>query len=256
MLILLHLEELLAGNPRSLVSFMHANIELGILLPIKEVGELCEKYDALFQCDTVQTMGHFTIRSAKDKPAFCKAAPLINFMDPKGVGFLYINNKVRIHPLIYGGAQERNMRGGTENVYGIVGLAKALEMAYAHLEEEQQYITGLKQYMIEQLRNHVPGVEFNGDRRLKANHFYTVLSVSFPPSEIKEMLLFNLDIAGVAVSGGSACSSGSDVGSHVLKAINADPDRPSVRFSFSKYNTKEELDFAVDKVRELYSVKV
>lgn len=250
---IVHLEELLTGNGRSLVSLMHANNELGNLLSIKEVGELCKKYNAVFHSDTVQTMGHYKFDLQKLNVNFASCAAH-KFHGPKGVGFLYINSNVRIQPFIYGGAQERNMRGGTENVYGIVGLAKAFELAYNRMEADQQYITGLKQYMIKKLRSHIPGVEFNGDTTAKA--LYTVLNVSFPSTDINEMLLFNLDIAGIAVSGGSACSSGSDVGSHVLKAINADPNRPSVRFSFSKHNTKEEIDFTLEKLSELFAVKV
>ena len=146
------------------------------------------------------------------------------------------------------------MRGGTENVYGIVGLAKALQIANEHLTEHQQHIKKLKDYMVEKLREGIPGVEFNGDTL--GNSLYTVLNVCLPPSDIAEMLLFNLDINGVAASGGSACSSGSEIGSHVLTALNVSPDRPSVRFSFSKYNTKEEIDYAVEKLKEMFEVKV
>ena len=147
------------------------------------------------------------------------------------------------------------MRGGTENVYGIVGLAKALELASSHMEEHKQHILGLKKYMLETLVENIPGIQFNGDSA-NENSLYTVLNVAFPPTENSEMLLFNLDIAGIACSGGSACSSGSNAGSHVLKAVYGDVDRPSVRFSFSKYNTKEEIDFVVEKQKELYVVKV
>ena len=146
------------------------------------------------------------------------------------------------------------MRGGTENVYGIVGLAKALELCYAHLDEHQRHILDLKKYMVEKLNESIPGVEYNGDTLGDA--LYTVLNVSFPPSDIAEMLLMNLDINGVAASGGSACSSGSDVGSHVLTALGVNPDRPSVRFSFSKYSTKEEVDYTMEKLKEMFAVKV
>jgi cysteine desulfurase len=169
---------------------------------------------------------------------------------PKGIGFLHVNHKVKIKPFIYGGSQERNMRGGTENVYGIVGLAKALEIAYAHMEEHQNYIQALKSYMIGQLKDNIPGIEFNGEID-PAKSLYTVLNVSFPCSDMADMLLFNLDIAGISASGGSACSSGSNIGSHVLTAIGGDPNRPAVRFSFSKYNTKEEVDYTVSKLKEL-----
>ena len=249
-----HLEELLKSNERSLVSLMHANNELGNVLPLKEVGELCKKYDALFHSDTVQTMGHFPIDVKETNVHFITCAAH-KFHGPKGIGFLFISNKVKIHPFIFGGAQERNMRGGTENVYGIVGLAKALELATGHMEEHHKHILGLKKYMIGKLVENIPGIQFNGDSASDES-LYTVLNVAFPPSENSEMLLFNLDIAGIACSGGSACSSGSNAGSHVLKAIYGEVDRPSVRFSFSKYNTKDEIDFVIEKLKELYAVKV
>jgi cysteine desulfurase len=248
-----HLEELLKNNERSLVSLMHANNEIGNLLPIKKVGEICAKYDAIFHSDTVQSMGHYPFNLQELNVHFITCAAH-KFHGPKGVGFLYINSKVKIHPFIFGGAQERNMRGGTENVYGIVGLAKALQIANEHMTEHQDYIKDLKDYMTERIRESIPGVEFNGDTL--GNSLYTVLNVCLPPTDVAEMLLFNLDINGVAASGGSACSSGSEIGSHVLTALNVNPDRPSVRFSFSKYNTKEEIDYAVEKLKEMFEVKV
>jgi cysteine desulfurase len=249
-----HLEELLKNNERSFVSIMHANNEIGTLSDMERIGDLCEAYNAIYHCDTVQTMGHYKHDLSKLKAHFvvCSAHKLHG---PKGVGFLHISHRIKIKPLIYGGAQERNMRGGTENIYGIVGLAKALEMAYAEMEQHQQHIQGLKTYMIDQLKESVPGVEFNGETSPETS-LYTVLNVSFPEMEMADMLLFNLDIAGVSASGGSACSSGSDIGSHVLTAIGASPVRPSVRFSFSKNTTKAEIDFTVAKVRELCTVKV
>lgn len=245
-----HLEELLKSNERSFVSLMQANNEIGTLTDIERVGNLCEQYDAIFHCDTVQTMAHYPHVLNQLKVHFLTCAAH-KFHGPKGVGFLYINHKIKIKPLIYGGAQERNMRGGTENVYGIAGLAKALELAYANMEDKQQYIQGLKTYMIEQLEANVPGIQFNGETAPN-NSLYTVLNVSFPETDIADMLLFKLDIAGISVSGGSACSSGTDIGSHVLTAIGASTSRPSVRFSFSKYNTKQEIDFVVEKLQELY----
>src|SRR5688572_24376083 len=250
---LANLEELLASNDRSLVSLMHANNELGNLLPIKKVSELCQKYSAIFHTDTVQTMGHYAF-NVQEVPVDFLTCAAHKFHGPKGVGFLYINSNVKIHPFIFGGAQERNMRGGTENVYGIIGLAKAMEIAHEHMAEHQEYIKGLKDYMVEKLKEQVPGIEFNGDTL--GNSLYTVLSVSFPPGDLGETLLFNLDMAGIACSGGSACSSGSNTGSHVLTALGASPDRPAVRFSFSKYNTKKDIDFAVEKLKELFAVKV
>jgi len=244
-----HLEELLKDNPRSFVSLMHANNELGTLTDLEHVGDICEKYNAILHSDTVQTMGHYVHDVKKLKAHFIVCAGH-KLHGPKGVGFIYVNHTVKISPLIFGGAQERNMRGGTENVYGIVGLAKALEVAYAEMEEHQTYIQGLKTYMKEKLLSEVPGIDFNGETEPEKS-LYTVLNVCFPEMEMSDMLLFNLDINGVSASGGSACSSGSNIGSHVLTAIGADPNRPSVRFSFSKNNTREEIDYVVEKVKQI-----
>ena len=249
-----HLEELLKNSTeKTLVSLMHANNEIGNLLSIKMVGELCGKYNAFFHCDTVQTMAHYPFDLKEINVHFITCAAH-KFHGPKGVGFLYINHRVKINPFIFGGAQERNMRGGTENVYGIVGLAKAMEIAYSHVEEHQQQISDLKKYMAGQLMSTIKGLQFNGDSN--GNSLYTVLNVAFPPTDFSEMLLFNMDIAGIACSGGSACSSGSNSGSHVLRALYDNADRPSIRFSFSKYSTKEEIDVVVEKLKELYSEKV
>ncbi len=248
-----HLETLLTDNERSFVSLMHANNEIGTLTDINLVGELCEKYNAIFHCDTVQTMGHYPhdLSSLKAHFIVCAAHKLHG---PKGVGFLYVNHKVKIKPMIYGGSQERNMRGGTENLYGIIGLAKALEIAYSEMDEHQQHIQGLKSYFIDQLTANIPGVAFNGETASEKS-LYTVLNVSFPATDIADMLLFNLDITGISASGGSACSSGTDIGSHVLNGIGADPTRPAVRFSFSKYTTKEEIDFVIEKLKQLFNTK-
>lgn len=248
-----HLEELLKNNPRSLVSLMHANNELGTLNDIDRIGELCKQYNAIFHCDTVQAIGHFPHDLIKTHVDFISCAAH-KFHGPKGVGFIYISNRLKISPLITGGAQERNMRGGTENAYGIIGLAKALELAYHEMEEDKKHITGLKKYMIKKITEEIPGTKFNGNTG--DNSLYTVLNVSLPPHQGKEMILFNLDIAGIAASGGSACSSGSEIGSHVLAGIHADPERPAVRFSFSRYNTKEEVDYCVEKLKELFAVNV
>ena len=249
-----HLEQLLKENERSFVSLMHANNELGTLTDIVRVGNLCETYHAIYHCDTVQTMGHYVhdVRKLKAHFIVCAAHKLHG---PKGVGFLYVNNSIKISPMIYGGAQERNMRGGTENVYGIVGLAKALEMAYASMEEHQYHIQSLKSYLKEKLETEVRGIAFNGETDPE-NSLYTVLNVSFPEMDMGDMLLFNLDINGISASGGSACSSGSSIGSHVLTGIAADPGRPSIRFSFCKYNTKDELDFVVEKVKHIVEQNV
>jgi len=249
-----NLEELLKNNPRSLVSLMHANNEIGTLLPIKEVGELCEKYNAVFHSDTVQTMGHYPI-DLKDIKVHFIACAAHKFHGPKGVGFLYINHLHKISPFIHGGAQERNMRGGTENVAGIVGLAKALEICFNEMYEHQKHIMGLKDYMREQLIQNIPDVAFNGETAHEKS-LYTVLNCCFPNHPDAEMVLFNLDISGIAASGGSACSSGSNQGSHVLRGLGIDMERPSVRFSFSKYNSKEEIDFVVKKLVDIFQVKV
>jgi cysteine desulfurase len=250
---LIHLEQLLKENGRTLVSLMHANNEIGNLLPLKEVGEICSTYNAIFHSDTVQTMGHYEMDLQKIKIHFVTCAAH-KFHGPKGVGFLYVSSSVKIHPMIYGGGQERNMRGGTENLYGIIGLAKALEIALRDMDDHQKHITCIKNYMVEKLKAEIPVIEFNG--ACQDNCLYTVLNVRFPHTENAEMLLFNLDIAGIAASGGSACTSGSDIGSHVLRGIGSDVTRPSVRFSFSKYNTKEEVDYTVAKLKELFSVNV
>ncbi len=243
------LVELLNSNPRTFVSIMHANNEIGNLNDIHRIAELCQKYNAIFHSDTVQTMGHYPHDLTQLKIDFVTGAAH-KFHGPKGVGFLYINANNKIKPLIYGGAQERNMRGGTENVYGIAGLAKALELAYENMDEHHTYIQGLKSYMIDELLKAIPDIGFNGviepDKSL-----YTVLNVSFPCSNLADMLLFNLDIAGISCSGGSACSSGTDIGSHVLNAIKSSAERPSVRFSFCKNNTREEIDFVVKTLKEL-----
>jgi cysteine desulfurase len=248
---LTHLEELLRNNSRSLVTLMHANNEIGNLLPLQQVGELCKQYDAIFHSDTVQTMGHYKHDMQQLHVHFITGAAH-KFHGPKGIGFLYVNHQVKINPLIYGGSQERNMRGGTENVYGIAGLAKALELAYGHMEEHHAHIQGIKDYFIARLNESIPGVGFNGNSA--GDSLYTVLNVLFPKSENAEMLLFNLDIAGISASGGSACTSGSNQGSHVLRGIKSDMERPSVRFSFSKYNTKEEVDYTIEKLATLLKI--
>lgn len=249
-----HLEQLLKENERSLVSLMHANNEIATLTDIEKVGLICEQHNAIFHCDTVQTMGHFPHDLSKLKVHFVVGAAH-KLHGPKGVGFLYINHKIKIKPLIYGGSQERNMRGGTENVYGIAGFAKALQLAYAEMETHKNYILGLKMYMKNQLQENIPDVQFNGETDPEKS-LYTVLNVSFPEMDMGEMLLFSLDIAGIAASGGSACSSGTDIGSHVLTGIGASPDRPAIRFSFSKFNTKEEIDYTVAKLKEVCLDKV
>lgn len=250
---LTQLEELLKqGEPKStLVSLMHGNNEIGTLLNLQKVSELCQQYGAYFHSDTVQTIGYFPFDLQKMKIHFLSGSAH-KFHGPKGIGFLYINSEVHIKPLLDGGAQERNMRAGTENVAGIVGLGKALELAVTHMAENRERISGLKGYMIAKLREHVPGVDFNGDITDEGSN-YKVLSVSLPPNSKNEMMLFNLDMAGIAASGGSACSSGSEKASHVLEAIKADPARKAIRFSFSKYTTTEDIDQAIAVLAKAYA---
>ena len=244
-----HLEQLLQENGKSFVSLMHANNELGTLNDIERIGDICEQYNAIFHSDTVQTMGHYVHDVKKMKAHFIVCAAH-KFHGPKGVGFLYVHHSIKISPMIFGGSQERNMRGGTENVYGIVGLAKAMEIAYTEMDQHHTYIQDLKTYMKDKLVAEVPGISFNGETDPEKS-LYTVLNVSFPEMDMADMLLFNLDIQGISASGGSACSSGSNIGSHVLTGIGVDPNRPSIRFSFSKYNTKAELDYVVEKVKHI-----
>jgi cysteine desulfurase len=243
------LEQLLAGTAeKTLVTLMHANNEIGNILDIHAVGQLCKMYGAIFHSDTVQTVGHFPF-DLRNTPVHFITGASHKFHGPKGVGLLYINENVRIHPYIHGGAQERNMRAGTENVYGIVGFARALELATAGYEADSASIKGLKVYMMEQLKRHLKGISFNGDPLGRS--LYTVLSVSFPKTEKSEMLLFNLDIHHICASGGSACTSGVEQGSHVIRAINNNPNQVTVRFSFSKHNTREQVDQVVARLKEL-----
>jgi cysteine desulfurase len=244
-----HLEQLLATTSvKCLVTLLHANNEIGNLLPLNEVGHLCEKYQAIFHADTVQTVGHYPF-DLRNAPVHFINGSAHKFHGPKGVGILYINENIRIKPYLFGGAQERNMRAGTENVYGIVGFAKALELASANFEKDSGYLLELKTYMVKKLQKTIPGIDFNGD--VLGESLYTVLNISVPKTEKSELLLLNLDIAHICASGGSACTSGVDLGSHVIRAINTNDNKVSVRFSFSKYNTKEEVDVVVQKLRDL-----
>lgn len=246
-----HLESLLHTHPHSFISLMHANNELGNVNDIERISQLAQQYKSIFHSDTVQTMGHFIHDLGKLNIDFIVGSAH-KFHGPKGTGFLYINNRNRIRPLIHGGAQERNMRGGTENVSGIVGMAVALEKAYRNMEEDKKYIESLKRRLIDQLKTKIPGVGFNGNCEDFDKSLYTVVNVSTPVHEINEMILFKLDIEKISVSGGSACSSGTDIGSHVLQYLQVDPDKGHIRFSFSKYNTAEEVDHATDVLKKLF----
>jgi len=243
------LEKLLAESvDQTLVTLMHANNEIGNLLDLEATGALCQKYNAYFHCDTVQTIGHLPIDIKKSKIHFLSASGH-KFNGPKGVGFIFIDENVKIKPLIFGGAQERNMRGGTENIYGIAGIAKALEIAYSEMDNQHNHILGLKEYMKGLLIENFTGIRFNGD--FNGACLFTILNTGFPATFFSDMILFNLDIEGISVSGGSACTSGSDQGSHVLKELNLTENFHSVRFSFGKYNTKAEIDEVISKLKTI-----
>ena len=250
---LAQLEELLKKNPKSLVSLMQGNNEIGNLNDLQRIGQLTQSHGAFFHSDTVQTMGHYT-HDLSTLPVDALVAGAHKFHGPKGVGFLYVRKDKKIHPFIHGGAQERNMRGGTENVIGIIGLAKALEISLEELAAHRSHIEKLKGYFIKKLSQEIPGIAFNGCSADLQKSLYTVLSVSLPPSESNRgMLLFHLDLEGISASGGSACSSGASVGSHVMRALQHPADRDVVRFSFSRFTTMEEIDYTLEKLKGLYS---
>ena len=245
-----HLESILKEPIPTLVSLMHANNEIGTLLPLKEVSVLCRKHNAYFHSDTVQTMGHYTF-DLKDLDVDFLTCAAHKFHGPKGIGFLYCNSKTHLTPMIHGGAQERGFRGGTENIYGIVGLSKAMDLAYQDLSEHQDQVWSLKSHMISEFKKYFDEIDFHGEIS-KEKSLYTVLNVCFPATEKASMLLFTLDLKGIAASGGSACSSGSTKGSHVLDGIDADMNRPNVRFSFSRYTTKKEIDYAIQEIVNIF----
>lgn len=248
-----HLQTLLKNNPKSLVSLMHANNEIGNLNDLDKIGELCEEFDAFFHSDTIQTIGKYKIDLQRLKLHFLTGSAH-KFHGPNGIGFMYIKGDVKINPFIIGGAQERNMRGGTENYSGIVGMSKALEIAYRDMDANRLFIQNLKDNMIESLNQMIEGLVFNGESANPEKSLYSVLNVGFPQSSDNDMLLFNLDINNISVSGGSACSSGSNIGSHVLTTLKTDPDQGAVRFSFSKFNTLKEVKYVTEKLASFFKV--
>ncbi|HNW98815.1 MAG TPA: cysteine desulfurase family protein [Bacteroidales bacterium] len=243
-----HLEELLKGKEKSLVCLMHVNNEIGNILPIKDVANICNSNNALFLCDTVQSMGKIVndLRNINVDFAVCSAH---KFHGPKGIGFLYLREGVKLQPMLHGGGQERNMRSGTENIYGIAGLAKAFEVAHRNLDKNISQIKSLKANMVQLLKKNIPDVAFNGES--EENGIYHILNVVFPRTKKSDMLLYNLDIEGIAASGGSACNSGSISASHVLREIKSPEDRTSIRFSFSKYNTVEEIEKTIEILKKI-----
>ena len=249
---LAHLQTLLNSTTKPLVSLMHANNEIGNIIDIETVGQMVHQAGGIFHCDTVQTMGQYRFDLSQGHIDFLAGAAH-KFNGPKGVGFIYINKKNRIHPQITGGAQEREMRGGTENVIGIVGLVKALEIAYREMAAKKAHLENIKGLMIQLLRESIPDISFNGDA--EGNSLYTVLSVSLPPNEAGSMILFNLDLAGISASGGSACSSGATGGSHVINCLYPGTNRTTVRFSFGKQNTEDDIRFTVNQLANWYGQK-
>lgn len=244
------LEGILKKNPNALVSLMHGNNEVGNILDLKRVSKLCRENKALFHSDMVQTVGKLPINLQEIDIDFISGSGH-KFHGPKGVGFLYINANNKLTPYLIGGAQERNMRGGTENVAGISGLAHALTLATAAMSERKTHILALKTYLKQELESSFKGIEFNGMSGNLDNSLYHILNASFPAHPDNEMLLFSLDIEGICVSGGSACSSGTDIGSHVLEALNIQDERANVRFSFSEQNTMEEIDKTITVLKRI-----
>ena len=243
-----HVQALLkVSTAKTLITLMHGNNEIGNLLDLDAVAQMAKAHGAVFHSDTVQTVGHFPFDLRKSPIDFITGGGH-KFHGPKGVGLLFINERNKIEPFIHGGSQERNMRAGTENLYGIVGFAKALELASANFEKDSQYIRGIKQYMFNKLRTEIADVSFNGDP--EGSSLYTVLSVNFPRSEKSEMLLFNLDINNICASGGSACTSGVET-SHVIKALGDSDNKATVRFSFSKFNTRDQVEHVIEKLKGL-----
>ncbi|MCH3885554.1 cysteine desulfurase family protein [Tenacibaculum aquimarinum] len=249
-----HLEELLASSPeKTLVSLMMVNNEIGNILPVDEVSEICKKYNALFHSDTVQAIGHYKI-DLQTTPIDFITASAHKFHGPKGVGFMYFKKGLGVKPMLHGGEQEKGARSSTENVHAILGMDKALEIGISNLDVDSKYISDLKEYFITQLKKLSDKITFNGLSLDLVKSSYTILNVRFPVEN--KMFLFNLDLAGIAVSGGSACQSGSNKGSHVLQAFLSDEDakKTSVRFSFSKFTTKADLEYCIQKLKLILKI--
>ncbi|TFG73651.1 MAG: cysteine desulfurase [Flavobacteriales bacterium] len=252
-----HLEALLQkDDSKKLVSLMHVNNEIGNLIDMGMVSEICTSNAALLHSDTVQSIGHYTW-DLKQVPIDFLTAAAHKFHGPKGIGFAFIRKNSGLKPFISGGSQERGFRGGTESYHNIVGLEKAFIAAYENLEAERTYVKGLKHYFIEKIQEEIPGIKFNGLSGDLERSTFTLVNVCLPVDAHKAlMLLFHLDIKGIACSKGSACQSGSDLGSHVLTEILSEEDlkKPPIRFSFSKYNTKDELDYVIGVLKEFMEV--
>ena len=246
---LTHLSSLLSEDKKTIVSLMHVNNETGAILDLDRVSVICRQYNTLFHSDTVQSVGKTEIDLQKTTVDFIVASAH-KFHGPKGIGFVFIRKNSGLQPLIFGGEQEKGLRAGTEAVHQIAGMAKALSVSYENLEEERKYISDLKMYLIQQLEIHFPGFRING----KKEDFYNIINIILPFSENKtSMLLFSLDMKGIAVSRGSACQSGSIKPSHVLKEMLSETDLklPNLRISFSHYNTKEDIDWLIQSLKTL-----
>ncbi len=246
------LKMLVADHPGALVCLMHANNETGNITSINRVAKLCKKFDCTFFSDTVQTVGKLRI-NLQETPVDMMVCSAHKFHGPKGAGFLYVRKGLNLIPQLTGGGQERGMRSGTEDLASIAGLGKALEIAYEELDADREMVADLKNYMIDCLKNEFEDIQFNGSSGDSERSLYSILNVAFPGLEDNEMLLFQLDIEGIAASSGSACSSGASVGSRVLDAMGV--VSPSVRFSFSKYNKIEEVDYTVQKLVQIIKKK-
>jgi cysteine desulfurase len=244
-----HLERLLAENPNSLLSLMHANNEIGTLHPIQKINELVSKYNGYFHTDAVQSFAHYPIDLNQLSNVHFLSASAHKFHGPKGIGFLYIKKGTKSLSQLKGGPQERELRAGTENVSAIVGMTLAAELAYKDLDDRKATVLALREELKIKLLEHFPLIKFNGIQG--ENSLYTILNVSFPPSKSREMLPFALDLKGIAVSAGSACSSGSTAFSHVLRAIGSRDDWPAIRFSFSHLNTSKEIDRLITALKEI-----
>ncbi len=246
------LEKLVRNNPGSLVTLMHANNEIGNLIDLKETGRTCRENDAFLHSDTVQSVGRYEF-NLNETPVDSVVGSAHKFHGPKGIGFFYLRSDVKINPLLQGGGQERNLRSGTEHVAGIAGLARALEISYEDLEKKKEYISNLKEKLISGLKKTIPGIKFNGLSGEMQDSLYSLINASLPGNEKNEMILFQMDLHNISISGGSACESGALRGSHVINAIDPDPERTAIRFSFSKYNTVDEIDYTLEILKKILS---
>ncbi|MEN8247802.1 MAG: cysteine desulfurase family protein [Bacteroidota bacterium] len=245
------LENALDSNSNSLVALMHGNNEIGNILPLEEASALCNHYNSSLFVDAVQTAGHYPL-NLKKLAITGLSGSAHKFNGPKGIGFLYLKDGIRLNSIYQGGEQERKLRAGTENVAAIVGMNKALELCHSRMHEDRKHIESLKKLLIKELKEKINGIQFNGTSDSFDKSIYTILSASFPPHPNNDMLLFNLDLAGINVSAGSACASGAIAESQVMKAIGHDPARATIRFSFSRNNTIEEIEYVIKSIIEVY----